>query len=251
MFRIAVCDDDPEGRLAADALLAEYFAAHPARAARRSLFPSGEALLRAIEEGQKFHLFLLDILMPGLGGIATGLALRERGQRGEILYLTTSAEFGVESYQARATDYLLKPVDKGRLFQDLDAILARWDRRRSAHILIHSSEGLHRLPIRQILYAERVDRSVLYHCDDGSRIKSRTLQGSFAEGVRPLLAHRQFWLCGPSFLFNLERITAVEKQRALLDGGLQVPVPRAQTGALREAWYKFWMGEGPYGGYNL
>ena len=117
MFRIAVCDDDPEGRLAADALLAEYFAAHPARAARRSLFPSGEALLRAIEEGQKFHLFLLDILMPGLGGIATGLALRERGQRGEILYLTTSAEFGVESYQARATDYLLKPVDKGRLFR--------------------------------------------------------------------------------------------------------------------------------------
>ena len=61
--------------------------------------------------------------MPGVNGIAVGLRLREMGAAGEIIYLSASRDFAVESYQAQAFFYLLKPVASDRLFPVLDLSL--------------------------------------------------------------------------------------------------------------------------------
>lgn len=244
MFRIAVCDDEAVQRQHIDALLEKYFSMHPGYPVQRSLFSDGNELIAAVKSGESFQLYILDILMPKLDGIRTGVALRELGLEEDILFLTTSSDYGIESYQARAADYLLKPVDQVRLFSDLDRILQQHARRRQEQILVNTSSGIRQLPINQILYAERMERAVVYRCIDGQRIKSRTLQGSFEEGVRPLLAYKQFFLCGSSFLFNLDHITSVERALAIFNHGLQVPIPRTQASALRAAWCRYWIGGG-------
>ena len=64
-----------------------------------------------------FDIYLLDVIMPGQNGIELGLSIREFDQGGRIIYLTASSDFAVDSYRAKASDYLLKPLDKSRLFQ--------------------------------------------------------------------------------------------------------------------------------------
>lgn len=120
MIKLALCDDETAQREAAGNLLREYAASRPALAIKLSIFSSGQELLAAAEECGGFDLYVLDIVMPGLSGIDLGVRLRELYSDGDIIYLTISPEYAVDSYAARAFYYLMKPVEPGKLFQVLD-----------------------------------------------------------------------------------------------------------------------------------
>lgn len=55
-----------------------------------------------------------------LNGIDTAAELRANGQDVPIIFLTSSREFAVESYEVKAFHYLLKPIDEIRLFAVMD-----------------------------------------------------------------------------------------------------------------------------------
>ena len=88
-----------------------------------TVFSSSAALLEHLRVRGTFDIYLLDVIMPGQNGIELGLSIREFDQGGRIIYLTASSDFAVDSYRAKASDYLLKPLDKSRLFQSLDNII--------------------------------------------------------------------------------------------------------------------------------
>ena len=69
--------------------------------------------------------------MPEMSGIELGIRLRELGCRGTIIYLTVSPDFAVDSYDARAFHYLLKPVKSTRLFEVLDQALEEAEQKKS------------------------------------------------------------------------------------------------------------------------
>lgn len=54
-------------------------------------------------------IILLDIVMPLLNGMDTARELRAQDTAVKIIFLTSSPEFALESYEVRAQDYLLKP----------------------------------------------------------------------------------------------------------------------------------------------
>ena len=124
MIKLALCDDETAQREAAGNLLREYAASRPALAIKLSIFSSGQELLAAAEECGGFDLYVLDIVMPGLSGIDLGVRLRELYSDGDIIYLTISPEYAVDSYAARAFYYLMKPVEPDKLFQVLDQAVA-------------------------------------------------------------------------------------------------------------------------------
>ena len=123
MPSLAICDDDPRQLHTIGKLIHTYFHTRSDSSWNVASFLSGDALLAQSHARNGFDLYLLDILMPGLNGIETGRQLRETGDGGEIIYLTSSNDFASESYDVRAFFYLLKPVDKQRLFQVLDRAL--------------------------------------------------------------------------------------------------------------------------------
>ena len=240
MLSIAVCDDDAAGLRQEQALLEEYLRAREGLAGAVFPFPSGGALLEAARERGGFDLYLLDVVMPEMDGIQTGLALRAGGDGGEILYLTASRDYAVDSYDVAAFFYLVKPVERGKLFQVLDRAVEKLRRRKAAGILVRTPEGPQRLLLDRILYVERVKNAMRYYCTDGT-VDTTTLRGSFQEAAAPLLADRRFVLCGASFALNLQHIKGVESQSALLDTGARVAVPRRAAPALKRAWGAYWL----------
>lgn len=50
--------------------------------------------------------------MPVLSGMNLATEIRSFDKASDIIFLTSSPEFAVESYCVKATDYILKPVDK-------------------------------------------------------------------------------------------------------------------------------------------
>ncbi len=242
MLKIAVCDDDAAELARSATLLKEFCARRPDLAVGVTTFPDAQDLLDALEKGKDFDLYLLDVLMPGKNGIEAGKELRSLGRKGAIIYLTTSPDYAVDSYQTQAFYYLLKPVDRDQLFEVLDRAVDALDKRKNQTVIVSTAVGLRSIPLSDILYVERVDRSMRYYLAGGDAVDSRTLRGSFREGAAPLLEDRRFFLCGASFVLGLHHVKSVERGKALLDTGGWVPVSQNACNELKQAWMNYWLG---------
>lgn len=246
MIRLALCDDEAAQRAAAGELLREYAAARPTLAVKTSVFASGTELLAADEEAGGFDVYVLDIVMPEMSGIDLGIRLRDLGRDGEIIYLTISPEYAVDSYAARAFYYLIKPVEPAQFFQVLDRAAAALEKRRSACIPVQTKEGPRIVRMDEVLYAELLGRIVRYHLADGSYLDSVTLRKPFLKEIAPLLADSRFFQCGASFAANLFYVKAVEKGFFRMDGGSRVPLARGLITQARQRWHEYWL-NGPEG----
>jgi DNA-binding response OmpR family regulator len=74
-----------------------------------------------------YDLIVLDLMLPGIDGIAVLHALRSRGQSVPVLVLTAVAERSsvVQLLNAGADDYLAKPFDLGELMARAKALIRR------------------------------------------------------------------------------------------------------------------------------
>ena len=240
MFSIAICDDEAWHVRQITNFVREYFHLHPELSGQVHTFQRGQELLYQVEGTGGFDLYLLDIIMPGLNGIQTGQQLRELGNGGEIVYLTTSSDYAIDSYSVRAFFYLLKPIEKERLFAVLDDAFEKLKERRSKAILITTKDGPRRILLDQILYVERVGRVLRYYCSSGT-VDSISLRVTFHAAVEQLLADPRFCQCGSSFAFNLQHVTGVKGQEVLLDNGCSIAIPRTSIPSFKNAWGCFWL----------
>ena len=242
MLSIAICDDEAWHVQQTANFIQEYLHRRPALSGQIHTFQRGQELLYQVEETGGFDLYLLDIIMPGLNGIQTGQQLRELGNGGEIIYLTNSPDYAIDSYSVRAFFYLLKPIEKEQLFKVLDAACGKLNERRSKAILITTRDGPRRILLDQILYVERVGRGLRYYCSSGA-MDSMSLRVTFHAAVEQLLADPRFCQCGSSFAFNLQHVAGVKGQEVLLDNGCSVAIPRASVPTLKHMWGNFWLEE--------
>jgi two-component system KDP operon response regulator KdpE len=116
--RILVVDDEPQLRRALRSTLSALgFVVADAE--------TGEAALKKVRS-EKFDLILLDINMPGLSGIETCRAIRDRSDV-SILMLTVRdrAEDKIEALDAGADGYVTKPFDVNELLARIRATLRR------------------------------------------------------------------------------------------------------------------------------
>ena len=239
MLHIAICDDEQEQLALSEALLREYHEVHPELDLRVDTFSSGAALLEHLRTNGSFDISLLDILMPNENGIELGLQIRKTDQCGHIFYLTTSPDYAIDSYLAKASNYLLKPVKKELLFHSLDESIQNWLREHQAFVTIKTRSGLQRLSIREVVYGELVGHCVQYHLADGTALESMSVRTSFREAVSAFLEHERFILCATSFFVNLSFVDMIEASGLKLVGGGTVPLSRPMRTEVTNRWLDY------------
>ena len=114
---VIVVDDDPSVRRGVERLL---------RAAgyRVETFPSAEAFL-AREPVEPPCCLVLDVRMPGQGGLDLYRALTERGELVPVVFITGHGDIPtvVRAMKAGAVDFLTKPFDDQELLDAVDQAL--------------------------------------------------------------------------------------------------------------------------------
>lgn len=109
----------------------------------------------------------LDIYMDGIDGIETARKLRAFHSNILIIFLSSSREFALESYEVEASGYLLKPFQKSVLRSLLSRIL-KIERKKRVAIKIGRQ---YRYPYTdQILYVDSNAHTVTFHLTDGREI---------------------------------------------------------------------------------
>lgn len=123
---IAVCDDQVEELTALTGLLKQWQAERRIPLRCRAFRSAGDMLDAARNE--RFTLYLLDVMMPGIDGMEAAREIRTFDAAAEIVFLTSSPGFAYESYGVRALEYLLKPISGKLLFPVLDKLSLREQR---------------------------------------------------------------------------------------------------------------------------
>ena len=166
-MKIAICDDELCYRKQFLSYLDEYMLKNPNNQLEYSLFSNAQQLLDSTLLSKNFDVYLLDVIMPGMNGIELGLKLREKKLDRKIIYLTSSAEYAVDSYKVKAFQYLLKPVKKEELFTVLDDLFSAKKKKKNNILIIKTKENSVKVNISDILYVESGKRKLLYHMKNG------------------------------------------------------------------------------------
>src|SRR5512140_1979204 len=83
---------------------------------------SGEEVLARVRE-QKVDVLLLDIQMPGLTGLDAMALLPADGPY--VIFCTAHPDHAVQAFDVGAVDYVLKPIEAGRLQKAIERAAAQ------------------------------------------------------------------------------------------------------------------------------
>lgn len=97
VLKIAIVDDLKLDAEQLSHLILSYMKEHRIPTAAPEIFPNGETFLASFTVGS-FDIVFLDIYMDGLSGMETAQKLRALDASCRIVFVTTSPDFAVDSY---------------------------------------------------------------------------------------------------------------------------------------------------------
>ncbi|AGL01563.1 LytR/AlgR family response regulator transcription factor [Desulfoscipio gibsoniae] len=77
------------------------------------------ALVKALD----YQVLFLDVSMPGMTGLELGAAIQELPKPPQVIFITAYDEYALKAFEVNAVDYLLKPVEPGRLKKAIDKVI--------------------------------------------------------------------------------------------------------------------------------
>ena len=236
MIHIAICDDSKQERQILAALFKRYQELH-ATPLQIHIFQNGFSLLDAIDQGKRFDITILDILMPGENGIEIARNIRASGTDTEIIFLTSSPEYAVDSYEVKAQNYLLKPITEEKFFASIDSILAELDEKDTASFIIYTTEKQYsRIRVSSLVYGEVTHRTITLHLADQTMISAVM---TFTEFQYILKAYPDFIYPHRSYAVNMNYIQYVTKSDIILTDGQKIPLSRNNYMKISEQFLNF------------
>ncbi len=122
MIKLTYCDDSMLQRRAIDEWL-KIYSAKKGVTIEGVPFSTGTDLVAAVENGARFDIYILDIIMPDLKGNEAALKIREHTKDGKFIFLSSSSAFDSED-GVDYVGYLLKPISADQLYNMLDKAIA-------------------------------------------------------------------------------------------------------------------------------
>lgn len=237
MLRVAVCDnEEPELKKLEEGLT--VYADRSEEPVEWISFRDPKKLKESLENGAKFDVALLDILMPEVSGIELGKYILEHCPDISLIYATTSRDFALDAYENHALRYLMKPVEQEKLFSALD--FAKAQRREEAEIItIKGAEGTVTATLDQIVLVENVGRCAQYQLLDGRKIQTTSRRGKLDDLVAPIPERAEFMKPHKSFWVNMRHISEMKKEDLIMKNGAVVPISYHRQQETKRTYLKF------------
>lgn len=237
-MKIAICDDDREEIKRISSILKCYNKERKIQL-EYNIF-SGGVELSSVAQRENYNIYILDIIMPVLNGIDLAREIREFDKVSPIIFLTSSPEFAVESYSVKSADYLVKPIDKERLFCALDDILEQRETEQDKFIIVKSDDGLRKVFLSNLMYAEVYERKIIYYLKNAEKLETT---GKFSAVCDTVLKNSEFILPHRSFLVNMNFISAIGNFGIELQSGKVIPLAQRRITEIKKHYLAFQMGE--------
>lgn len=225
-YRAAIVDDNP---IDASFTTQELTAWGESRrlAVQAECFNSAEQFLFRYAEDKTWDILLLGIEMNAMDGVTLAKKIRAQNEAVQIVFITGYSDYIAEGYEVSALHYLMKPVNRDKLYSVLDRALEK--RQQEERCLNLESAGeMVRIPFYEIRYLDVRQNYVTVHGKQDYTVK-RTL-GDFERELDD-----RFCRVGRSMIVNLRFIRRVTRLDVTLSDGSVLPLPRGAYEPLNRA----------------
>ena len=193
-------------------------------------------------ETHKPKLVLVDIRMPGIGGIELAYHLSSVDDPPAVIFTTAHNEYALQAFDANAIDYLLKPIQLERLQRALQKaepltehqseILKQGEDQRT-HISVREKGRLKLIPLGEIGYFKAENKYVVVKTRQGEFLLNDTLNQLEKDlGDRFIRIHRNA-LISTKYLEGMEKISEDKWQVFFKSFDEKLEVSRRQKPVIR------------------
>lgn len=235
-MKLCICDDHPEDVDRIRTLTTELIWEYPQWPIQVQSFSSPFDLLEYLETGRGFDLYLLDILMPHMSGLDLAKQIRQRGEKAEILFLTSSREYAIDAFRVKASGYLLKPLEKEAFFEAVLSCIHTLTSEKNAFLLIKIRGGLRKVCLQDLVLIESFNHSRVCTLKDGSKLETAATLSSLME---QLGGDGRFFSPHRAYIVNLEYVSGLNPSELMLTDGKKLPVSRKLYADLKTAYMNY------------
>lgn len=239
MIHIAICDDNLDELSVMTQLVNQYISEKHINI-EYTAFTNGIELISTLEKGSRFDLYFLDIIMPSFTGIDSAKEIRRFDKNAPIIFFTSSSEFALESYSVKAINYVLKPITREKLFFTLDDVLDHIKIDKDNMIIVKSNEGIQKILVNNLVFAEVIGRSVLYHLVSGKVIECIDAFSSVCDN---LLKYGCFVRPHRSYIINMQYIDTISNSHVTLQTLSSIPIAQGKAKMIKQQYLAFQMEE--------
>lgn len=223
MIKIAICDDDLITLNHTKEVLEKY----NKKDLQIYLYRSGEELLKREE---KFDIIFLDIDMMGINGIETAKKIRVYDKKVKIIYVTNYTDYTSSAFSVHAFGYLLKPIKKEKLYEQLDEALSYMKEEEECLVEFITEDGLLRIDVKKIYYFEYMSRKILIKTSDGTY----TMKHKISEISEKMKAFG-FEMPHKSFVVNLYNVKSIKGYDIYMMDESIIPLSQKKSSEFRNA----------------
>jgi DNA-binding LytR/AlgR family response regulator len=177
-----------------------------------------------------------DVVMPKLSGLDMVNLLNANPQ---IVITSGYTDYVEESYLLRATDYLVKPINKERFIKCVEKIVRHEEAKIESFVQETQTLDSHCLTVRcdykdvdipydEVYYVEAMDNYVKIHTSDRVVLSLRSLKS-----VLSALPSDDFIQIHRSYLISISKMDRIEANTLTLISGVSLPIGRMYSKGIR------------------
>lgn len=233
---IAIVDDDQEileqirGRV--QRLLREQ-----GTGGRVAVFADAAQAADALERGEQFQIWLLDIEMPKVSGMELAAQIRRRDRKAYLIFLTSHVEYAVEGYELGVYRFIPKTLLEEKLLPALLGVLQELGGEEEHYYVIRNSLRCEKIPLSSVLYLYKDGKNVVFVTPEGSS-SDRTTIGA----VGAALKGEGFIPIDRGYMVNARHVMKVQNREIYLRDGTVLYISRSNVQQVKAKIASLWRG---------
>lgn len=235
MFSFCICDDDENiTREIREAL--EIYARDHGMTFSINIWNDSSNLDESMQSSASYDFYILDIIMPLTGGLELAGTIRKHDLKAHIIFLTSSGEFALDSYEFHADAYLIKPIDPDKLFAELDRIFMDISLKDTEMLTLSFKSSTRTIPVDSIVSMEARRNKVLFTLNNGDSFE---IYATFSEMESQLIQHTAFARVHRSYVINMNYIKEIISDDIVLADRQRIPLSNTYVREFKESYLAY------------
>lgn len=231
-MRVAICDDEKSMQIILEKLLDEY-----SRIRKIDIsidkYDNGHELIKVLNE-REYEIIFMDYQMDDIDGMETSRLIRNKNNECVIIFVSAYPEIAVDSYEVNTFRFIVKPINKVKLFKSIDDYLKSIDY--DNLLVLKTHEGTWKIKMSDIIYAEAKGKHTII----------RTTQKTFEihihlKRIENQLPAEKFCRCQRAYIAGFSHIENHTNTEIFFDNGERAQIGKVCIGRFKKEFQEYIM----------
>ena len=187
------------------------------------------------DDGFFYDLILLDIEMPGIGGMEIPQQLKGFLPNVRIIFVTSHTEYAIDAFELSIFRYVQKNNLEVKLPAAVIDAAKLIELEAGQDYTIQTANRMEKIPYKDIFYIQRDGKNASIVSGVGTSKVRKSLQQVFEELDAP-----EFIFIERGYIVNIVQIMKISDSTAILKNGDRLPISRSHLQEVKQKINQFW-----------